>query len=207
MRTVVRNNEIQGRIHALQPFLSAGLLPPGEDGIRHRRCWALSGPAMELGHLPAQFRESARSALYTVYSYGTPIAWVTEAEDSRAPHPYVYHIPNVGYSPTTGQHQAAAACAWWGVRRRQYLRRGSDIRKFDLDGPRVVVRVPPTAEVYGTPRRPRSGGMDGVRPGETVGPRRSSAYEGIPGDDAMHWDTRFTRFHDPEPGRWTPAHP
>lgn len=201
MRTVVRNDEIEGRIHALQPFLSAGLLPPGEDGIRHRRCWALSGPAMELGHLPAQFRESARSALYTVYSYGTPIAWVTEAEDRRAPHPYVYHIPNVGYSPTTGVHQAYALEAWKGVRRRQGSR-----GRWAMDGPRVVVRVPPTAEAYGVPRRPRSGGMDGIRPGERVG-RTRSAYEGIPGDDAMHWDSRFTRFHDPEPGRWTPAHP
>lgn len=160
MRTVFRNSDIPGRIHALQPFLSVGKLPDGT-----RRMWGTAGPAPDMGFLPRQFHESARQAVYTVISYGTPIAWVTESTDPADMDPYLYHIPNVGYSPTTGQHQWDVALAWRVARRKQYLRRGSDIRPGHLDGRRIVVRVPGNAVVDGRERRLRSGGMDGHVPG------------------------------------------
>lgn len=208
MRTVFRNSEIPGRIHALQPFLSVGKLPDGT------RIWSgHSGPATSLGHLPARLHESARSAVYVVYSYNTPIAWVTESEDPADMDPYVYHIPNVGYSLTTGEQQYAVAEAWKAARRKQYLRRGSDIRVGTLDGRRHVVSLPATAEAYGTPRHPRSGGIDGVRPGDVIDGReaRLSAYAAM-GDDASHWSPLGQggpnmRDKVDRPGYTHPAHP
>lgn len=187
MRTVFRNSEIPGRIHALQPFLSTGRLP---DGTRTRS--GHSGPAVSLGYLPARLHASARSAVYVVYSYGTPIAWVTENDDEHG-EPYTYHIPDVGYSLTTGQHQYDCLDAWKGAARR---------RAVDRHGRREVVRIPPTAEAYGVPRRPRSGGLDGFQPGSVVGARRS-AYEGT-GDDASHWSPSRK---PGGPGYSHPAHP
>lgn len=172
-KTVYKNAEIPGRIHAMQPFLSEGRLPDGT-----RRWWAISGPAVQLGHLPPRFHASAREAVYVVYSYDTPIGWVTEPEGLiRDTNPYWYHIPNVSYSPTTGQHQYAVLEAWAEARRRQGQ------RKYEQDGARIVVRVPGNAEVYGQERRLRAGGMDGALPGSVVG--RRSAYEDT-GDDASH---------------------
>lgn len=209
MRTVFRNSEIEGRIHALQPFLSVGKLPDGT------RVWSgHSGPAVSMGHLPARLHASARSAVYVVYSYATPIAWVTESDDLDSQEPYVYHVPDVGYSPTTGQHQMSVLVAWKAARRKQYLRRGSDIRMQDMDGRREIVRLPATAEAYGVPRRPRSGGIDGVRPGDVVGrgPRRVSAYVAM-GDDASHWSPLSSEYQSirdelDRPGGYVhPSHP
>lgn len=154
MRTVFRNNEIEGRIHALQSFLSVGKLPDGT-----RRMWGTAGPAPDMGFLPRKFHESARQAVYTVVSYGTPIAWVVENIGGPIDQPYLYLIPNVGYSPSTGQHQSTVLSAWADFR----LRQGA--RRWKLDGTRTVVRVPGNAVVYGRERRLRSGGMDGHMPG------------------------------------------
>lgn len=220
MKTVFSNSEIEGRIHALQPFLSRTVLPDGT------RVWSgHSGPAVSLGHLPARLHASVRSAVYVVYSYATPIAWVTESDDPADMAPYVYHVPNVGYSPTTGQHQMSVLVAWKVARRKQYLRRGSDIRMQDMDGRREVVRLPATAEAYGVPRRPRSGGMDGLLPGDVVGrpswlyddsgvrqEHRTSAYEGT-GDDASHWSPLSSEYQSirdglDRPGGYVhPSHP
>ncbi len=176
MKTTFKDEEIQGRIHALQPFLSVGKLPDGT-----RRWWAVSGPAVETGYLPARFHESARSAVYVVYSYGTPIAWVLEPEGAPLSQPYVYTVPDISYSPTTGRHQMACVEAW-----ARALKRQGDYRRWPASH-REVVRVPGMADVYGGqpgPRsrtlRPRSGGIDSPRPSV-------SAYEGMSGD-AMHWD-------------------
>lgn len=161
MRTVFRNEEIPGRIAELRPFLSAGKLPDGP------RCWSgYRGLAVLMGHLPRQYQASARQAVYVVYSYDTPIAWVTELE-VRTPHcAYRYHLPDVGYSPTTGQHQWAVMEAWGPQLRAQgtYGRLGARGRE--------TVTVPGNAEAYGRTRRARSGGVDGVRPGEVIGSRR-----------------------------------
>jgi len=178
IRTTFRNAEIPGRIHNLQPFLSVGTLPNGT-----RRWWGISGPAPDMGHLPRQFHESARRAVYTVISYGTPIAWVTENDDQTSREPYVYHLPDVGYSPTTGQQQYEVRDAWSKALRRQgtfpTLGHGHAGRG------RQVVRVPGNAEVYGRERRLRAGGMDGARPGAVVGRSRTTGSAFI---DAEDWD-------------------
>lgn len=195
MRTVFRNSEIEGRIHALQPFLSVGKLPDGT------RVWSgHAGPAVSLGHLPARLHESARSAVYVVYSYDTPIAWVIENPDPHESEPYEYVVPDVGYSPTTGQHQYTVLEAWREFRRRQGRNR------WGMDGRREVVRLPATAEVHGTSRRPRSGGIDGVRPGDVVGRARRSAYEDT-GPDASHWSPDARRRGTDRSGYVHPSHP
>lgn len=156
-KTVYKNAEIPGRIHAMQPFLSEGKLPDGT-----RRWWAVSGPAVSLGHLPRRYHASARSAVYVVYSYDTPIAWVVEPEEGTL----WYDMPDVSYSPTTSQQQYACLDAW-----ADELRRQGTYRRSPASG-REVVRVPGNAEAYGRSIRARSGGMDGVRPGEEIGTHR-----------------------------------
>jgi hypothetical protein len=190
---VFRNEEIPARIAALKPFLSDGRLPDGT-----RRWSGHSGPAVTMGHLPARLYESARSAVYVVYSYDTPIAWVTESPDPHSREPYLYHIPDVGYSPTTGQHQYACLDAW-----RDHARQGT----VNRHGRREVVRVPGNAEVYGRTIRARSGGMDGARPGEVIG--RVSAYADT-GDDAAHMGPTgraWRSFAREATGYRHPAHP
>lgn len=174
MRTVFCNEEVPGRIHAMLPFLAVGKLPDGT-----RRWSGHSGPPVSFGHLPRRFHDSARSAVYVVYSYGTPIAWVLENEyDPR--NPYWYEVPDIGYSPSTGQHQMVCMEAW-----ADHMLRQGTYRRWPAPH-REVVRVPGNAEVYGRIIRARHGGVDGVRPGEVVG-SRTSAYEGV-SSDAMHWD-------------------
>lgn len=172
-KTVYKNAEIPGRIHAMLPFLSEGKLPDGT-----RRWSGHSGPAVTLGHLPRKYHASARQAVYVVYSYETPIAWVLEAPQNGPRNPYWFKVPDVSYSLTTGQQQYACLEAWEAA-----LRRQGTYRRFPASG-REVVRVPGNAEVYGQERRLRSGGVDGARPGSVVGLRRS-AYEDT-GDDASH---------------------
>ena len=58
------------------------------------------GPAFRTGWLPGEYRESARSAIYVVWSYDTPILWVTA--DGQE------HLPSVRYSATTSKHQGVA---------------------------------------------------------------------------------------------------
>lgn len=62
-------------------------------------------------------------ATYVVYSYLTPIAWVTEDEDPL-------YVPDVRYSVTTSRHQGK--CRAWGGRpgsytpyQLQWLQRGT----------------------------------------------------------------------------------
>lgn len=158
-RTVFRNEEIPGLIAEMRPFLSEGKLPDGT-----RRWSAHSGPALTMGHLPRKYRASARSAVYVVYSYDTPIAWVLEVQHGTSD--YTYFIPDVGYSVTTGQHQMACMEAW-----ADHMRRQGNYRSWPGRG-RETVQVPGNAEVYGRSIRARAGGMDGVRPGEEVGSPR-----------------------------------
>lgn len=101
------------------------------------------GPWVEnsYGLLPKRLHDDVAAARYVVWSYDTPIAWVREDGTNVA--------PNVGYSITTGQHQAMARTAW-----------GLPHQWRDPE-PREVVKVPPTHERYGVPRRLRSGGLDG----------------------------------------------
>jgi hypothetical protein len=179
MRTTFRNAEIPGRIANLQPFLSTGTLPDGT-----RRWWGISSPAPDMGFLPRKYHASARVAVYTVISYGTPIAWATEADEVDCDHPngfgphgcpcgavldgedvitwrdHTYCLPDVSYSPTTGQHQYGVRDAW-----STQLRRQGTFPSLGYGRRREVVRVPGNAVVYGQERRLRAGGMDGHRPG------------------------------------------
>lgn len=161
-RTVFRNEEIPGRIAEMMPFLSEGKLPDGT-----RRWSGYSGPATTLGHLPRRYHASVREAVYVVYSYDTPVAWVLEAPQNGPRKPLWFKIPDVSYSVTTGQHQTACMEAW-----ADHMRSQGNYRRLPGRG-REVVRVPGNAEVYGRSIRARAGGMDGVRPGETVGRTRS----------------------------------
>lgn len=65
------------------------------------------GPSNDTGRLPRewveQFRQDQNKIIYAVYSYATPIAWVTE--DGTAT------IPDVSYSRTTTRQQNAARVA------------------------------------------------------------------------------------------------
>jgi hypothetical protein len=199
-KTVYSNAEIPGRIHAMQPFLSEGRLPDGT-----RRWSGHSGPAVTLGLLPRRWHRQVREAVYVVYSYDTPIAWVREAPQNGPRNPYWYTVPDIGYSPTTGQHQMACMDAW-----ADQMRSQGTYRRWPGRG-REVVQVPGNAEVYGRTIRARAGGMDGVRPGEAVGSRQSSVYDDDlrvrgasayedTGDDASHWSPSGSF------DRW-PSHP
>jgi len=67
----------------------------------HGSFHAVSGAMNETGRLPLEWRHRYRAdqdiIAYTVYSYSTPIAWVTETGHVE--------IPDVGYSLTTTRHQ------------------------------------------------------------------------------------------------------
>lgn len=186
-KTVFTNEQIPGRIHAMMPFLSEGKLPDGT-----RRWSGYSGPATSFGHLPRKYHPSVREAVYVVYSYDTPIAWVLEVQHGTAP--YTYVIPDVSYSVTTGQHQMACMEAWGAAMRAQ-----GAYRRWPGRG-REVVQVPGNAEVYGRGRRVRAGGMDGVRPGEAVGRQHGPGMDAL--DESGHEQglpVRDWRHH--------PAHP
>ncbi len=126
-----------------------------------------------LGKIPSHKSIGSGAADYWVFSYDTLIAWVTEGEPT---------VPDVGYSPTTGQHQYLVAHAL-----------GVD---FCPARGRPTVAIPRNDSLYGRPRRLRRGGMDGARPqsrsieipvmDEVHTPGRVSAYEGVSGD-AMHY--------------------
>lgn len=91
------------------------------------------------GHLPLDLREQVTEAAYVIYSYRTPIAWVDAAG--------VAHVPDVGYSPTTSQHQYLAADAL-------------DVDFRPAPG-RTVVEIPKNdVAPWGAPRRLRRGGID-----------------------------------------------
>lgn len=94
------------------------------------------GGAEEMGHLPEAYREEAGDAEYVVYSYQTPIAWIT-ADGQRV-------IPDIGYSLTTGSHQGTVKHAWQGtdwvgstfpVRGRQLRPAGGARRNGGMDDP------------------------------------------------------------------------
>jgi hypothetical protein len=197
MRTVFRNSEIPGRIYALQPFMSTGKIHGW------LRVWeGRHGPATSFGLLPPRYHESARSAVYVVYSYGTPIAWATENEDQGpGEDPLVFHLPDVGYSSTTGQQQCAVREAWAAALKRQGAYRRHSGRR------REIVRVPPNGELYGTPRRLRSGGLDGARPEDgALDVPRTSAYAGV-SEDGAHMGGPVYPSRDTGRGYQHPSHP
>ncbi|QIN94562.1 hypothetical protein PP460_gp014 [Streptomyces phage Muntaha] len=56
-----------------------------------------------LGQLPREWHTSALAAVYVVYSYRTPIAWLTRTG--------VWVMPDTRYSVTTSRHQGRIATA------------------------------------------------------------------------------------------------
>jgi hypothetical protein len=122
-------------------------LAEAEDAIKNRQQFVmrdtLSGTAGWTGiqgFLPEEYLESIKSATYVVLSYGTPIAWIDELGKAV--------VPDVGYSPTTGQHQYLAAHALDVDFRPARGRKIVDIPKNDV-------------APWGAPRRLRRGGIDG----------------------------------------------
>lgn len=122
-------DEAGERIQALEPFyLRDGKTLYGREG----------GMSSQWGLLPKEHHEDAAAAQYVVYSYQTPIGWVRQ-DGTKI-------VPDIGYSPTTGQHQYTVAHAW-GV-------------PFRPARGRTVVPVPKTDTLYGKERRLRRGGID-----------------------------------------------
>jgi hypothetical protein len=153
MAYVVKNADAEDKIKNEEPFRNR--TAPDADGIP--AWWGISGPAGVVGHLPREYWADAHAARYVVYSYATPIGWVRQDG--------THIVPDVGYSPTTGQHQYAVTRAW----HLPYLTaRG-----------RLVARPDATHVQYGRERRLRRGGMDGR------GTPVNFLTEGSP--DAMRW--------------------
>lgn len=94
MKFVVTNNEATEKIENELPFRNRNATLVGGP----------SGPMITLGELPEQYHEDVRDARYVVYSYETPIGWVTRSGQRI--------VPDVGYSLTTSQHQYTVAHAW-----------------------------------------------------------------------------------------------
>ena len=166
-RHVARNlDEARELIHQQKPFRLRG---PGKPSL-----WATTEPPTDLGLLPPVHSAGIEDAVYVVMSYRTPIAWVDDDGE--------IDIPNVGYSPTTGQHQHLVAHAW-GVD--FYPARGRD-----------VVAPPRNDSLWGQARRLRRGGVDGGRPEwlEEALVHQANALEWMgspdpgPSSDAMHLD-------------------
>lgn len=134
MRKIARTlHDAEQLIREQKPFRLRGgdtRLPPS--------LWATTEAPDAFGYIPAENSEGAESADYWVFSYRTLIAWVAEGEPT---------VPDVGYSPTTGQHQYLAASAL-----------GVD---FHPARNRGTVEIPRNDSQYGVARRLRRGGMDG----------------------------------------------
>lgn len=86
------NNSIEARRHAAalieagKPFSTGGSL-----------CGKVGDPPNSTGSLPEKYVQSARNAQYLIYSYDTPIAWLTVNG--------TWLIPEEFYSATTTKHQ------------------------------------------------------------------------------------------------------
>lgn len=79
----------------------------------------LAGPYRKMlgslyGALPAAYAVGLEHAEYVVYCYGTPIAWVTNADGATGPDddPRVNYMPDWQYSPTTTYYQGLVQQAW-----------------------------------------------------------------------------------------------
>jgi len=110
---VRRLDEAEGKIKREEAFYNQG-----------RAFWAGTGGARSTGSLPPRYHDAARRARYVVYSYRTPIGWVTQ-EGERV-------VPDVGYSDTTSQHQYTVLHAW---EIRRFPARGREVRRAG-GGPR-----------------------------------------------------------------------
>jgi hypothetical protein len=107
-RTTARTlDEAQEMIAARQPFRLS-------DTLR-----GVTEPPSYIGHLPPEYADSLIMADYVVISYNTPIAWEADGEVT---------LPDVGYSPTTGQHQYTVKDAWKVPGHMYFPARGRELR-------------------------------------------------------------------------------
>lgn len=67
--------------------------------------------SVKYGALPREYIHGLDNAVYVVYCYGTPIAWVTMADDATE-EGRVNFLPDWKYSPTTTYYQGLVALAW-----------------------------------------------------------------------------------------------
>lgn len=84
----------------------------------------------QYGALPEHYQHDVMAARYVVWSYETPIAWV-RPDGTKV-------VPDVGYSPTTSQHQMAVMSAWdlpvrFPARGRELRRAGGGPRRGGID--------------------------------------------------------------------------
>lgn len=113
MRTVARTlDEAQQMIANRQPFRMRGQNDPPS-------LWATTDVPSYIGELPPQYAEDLVMADYVVMSYRTPIAWETDGEIT---------LPDVGYSPSTSQHQYTVKAAWDIQGRMRFPARGRELR-------------------------------------------------------------------------------
>jgi hypothetical protein len=133
---VVTLDEAEVRVGSLKPFRTATGSMKGAPG-----------GADTFGHLPEAYHAEVRDAEYVVYSYATPIAWLT-VTGQRV-------VPDIGYSPTTSQHQYLVKNAWQGTdwvgstfpaRGRQVVRAGGGRRGGGMDDDRYPGMSPEAVE-------------------------------------------------------------
>lgn len=120
----------------------------------------------------ATLRESARRAMYTVWSYDTPIGWVIDK-----PEGFEYVIPTEVHSNTTSAHQGILRVAWSGCYHDgTHAGRAAWLRQHgNLDGLKRAIylyREYRDDDIIATRRRPR----------RAVAPAMRDLYQ-----EAFHW--------------------
>jgi len=96
----------------LRPFHSA------EGSADDHALVGMTGPYRRLtnakyGALPREYAKGLDEAVYVVYCYGTPIAWVVMADEATE-EGRVNFMPDWQYSATTTFHQGVVSEAWGG---------------------------------------------------------------------------------------------
>jgi hypothetical protein len=123
MRRRVNNTEAEQMIRERLPFENKSGSWSAIDGSPNLMF------GLGVGDFTDEQKEELRTASYVVYSYTTPIGWITE--DGRTV------VPDVGYGPTTSQHQYGTLSAW-GMRQtpargRLVIRAGGGPRRGGID--------------------------------------------------------------------------
>lgn len=102
-------SEAQQKIAKREPFRLSG----------RNTLWATNTPPSYIGKLPPEYADDLSMADYVVMSYVTPIAWEVDGE---------INFPDVGYSPTTSQHQYTVKDAWNVPYHMRFPERGRQLR-------------------------------------------------------------------------------
>jgi|SRR5689334_19931584 len=142
--------------------------------FKHGGISGRQGGTRHLERLPRQYANAAlENAVYVVYCYGTPIAWVSMADDATE-EGRVNYLPDWQYSPTTTYHQGLVWEAW-----------GDKI--VDPD-PRYSKQ-----ENRGTARGRSSDERYGRVPRRAPAPRRVVNHRGVSYDPRVERDTSYER--------------